>query len=306
VAHLLCEDQMHAEQMRHELAKLVPDLLGVYPDYVCRVVSDEGDVGKGHLSAFQDVENPSPVILTTSRMLSTGVDAPTVKNVVLFRGVGTLTEFKQIIGRGTRVREDYGKLWFTILDYTGSATQKFADPDFDGVPSSVMESEMSVEGETVAQEGESPEWVDPPSGRDSLKPDLGELPRKLLVREGVSVHIAHEVVYELGADGKPLRVTQYTAYTAEQVRTMFADPKALKVGWLDPRERKLIVAKLEERGVSLEQLENVMSGEDHDPLDLLCHLAFGAALLTRKERASAAEKRVRPFWPSIRAQRGPF
>ena len=154
---------------------------------------------------------------------------------------------------------------------------------------------MSVEGETVAQEGETPEWVDPPSGRDSLKPDLDEPPRKLLVLEGVSVSIAHEVVYELGADGKPLRVTQYTAYTGEQVRTMFADPEALKVGWLDPRERKLIVQKLEERGVSLEQLENVMSGEEHDPLDLLCHLAFGAALLTRKERATAAREKSAAF-----------
>src|SRR5205085_6057430 len=104
---------------------------------------------RGNLSHFQDVESRSPVILTTSQLLTTGVDAPTCKNIVLARVVGTMTEFKQIIGRGTRVRDDYGKLWFNIIDYTGSATRMFADPDFDGEPAKITEEELKENGETT-------------------------------------------------------------------------------------------------------------------------------------------------------------
>ena len=131
---VFCVDQEHAEEMRHELAALNPDLMQGHPDYVVRIVSDEGDIGRGHLSRFQDVEEVTPVVATTSQMLTTGVDAPTVKNIAIVRMVNSMVEFKQIIGRGTRVREDYGKLYFNILDYTGSATARFADPDFDGDP----------------------------------------------------------------------------------------------------------------------------------------------------------------------------
>src|ERR1035437_4878978 len=119
---VFCVDQEHAEEMRHALVNLNSDLVQQYPDYVCRVTSDEGDIGRGHLSRFQDLENTSPVILTTSQLLTTGVDAPTVKYLVLARIYNSMTEFKRIIGRGIRVREDYGKLWFNIIDYTGIAT----------------------------------------------------------------------------------------------------------------------------------------------------------------------------------------
>jgi type I restriction enzyme R subunit len=131
--------QEHAENMRAALSKCNPDLMKKHPDYVCRIVSDEGDIGKGHLGRFKDVETISPVIVTTSQMLTTGVDVPTCKNVAIIRNIGSMTEFKQIIGRGTRVRDDYGKLYFNILDYTGAATRLFADSDFDGDPISVKE-----------------------------------------------------------------------------------------------------------------------------------------------------------------------
>src|SRR5574341_2025350 len=135
--------------MRRAVTNLNTDLVQRYPDYVCRVTAEEGDVGRGHLGRFQDVETTSPVILTTSQLLTTGVDAPTCKNVVLARVVGSMTEFKQIIGRGTRVRDDYGKLYFSILDYTGSATRMFADPDFDGDPALLTEEELDAAGQTV-------------------------------------------------------------------------------------------------------------------------------------------------------------
>jgi type I restriction enzyme, R subunit len=131
---VFCVDQEHASEMRTALNNLNADLVRQFPDYVCRVTADEGDIGRGHMQRFQDVETRTPVILTTSQLLTTGLDAPTCRNVVLVRLVNSMVEFKQIIGRGTRVRDDYGKLWFNILDYTGTATRNFADPAFDGDP----------------------------------------------------------------------------------------------------------------------------------------------------------------------------
>ena len=120
---VFCVDQEHAEEMRRALNNCNADLVKQYPDYVARVVSDEGDIGRGHLGRFMELETVTPAILTTSQMLTTGVDVPTCKNIVIVRTVNSMTEFKQIIGRGTRVRDDYGKLFFNILDYTGSATR---------------------------------------------------------------------------------------------------------------------------------------------------------------------------------------
>src|SRR5205807_5479011 len=137
------------------------------------VTADEGDIGRGHLSRFQDVESQSPVILTTSQLLTTGVDAPTCKNIVLARVVGSMTEFKQIIGRGTRVRDDYGKLWFNILDYTGSATRHFADPAFDGDPAFATQEEIDEYGKVMSTEVETPEEpesVEPVTDRISEDP----------------------------------------------------------------------------------------------------------------------------------------
>ena len=148
---VFCVDQEHAEEMRRALNNCNADLAKQYPDYVARVVSDEGDIGRAHLGRFMELETKTPVILTTSQMLTTGVDAPTCKNVVLVRTINSMTEFKQIIGRGTRVRDDYGKLFFNIIDYTGSATRLFADPDFDGDPVLITEEEMDATGETVGE-----------------------------------------------------------------------------------------------------------------------------------------------------------
>ena len=120
---VFCVNQEHALEMRRALVELNTDLVRKHPDYVCRVTADEGDVGSSHRSRFRDVETTTPVILTTSHLLATGVDAPTCKNVVLVRAVGSMPEFKQIIGRGTRLRPDYGKLAFNIVDYTGTATE---------------------------------------------------------------------------------------------------------------------------------------------------------------------------------------
>jgi type I site-specific restriction endonuclease len=139
------------------------DLARQHPDLVCRVTADEGGIGRGHMQRFQDVETRPPVILTTSQLLTTGLDAPTCRNVVLVRLVNSMVEFKQIIGRGTRVRDDYGKLWFTILDYTGSATRNFADPAFDGSPVLATQEEVDEQGHTTKQTGLTTEDTEGPA-----------------------------------------------------------------------------------------------------------------------------------------------
>ena len=205
---VFCVDQEHAEEMRRALTNLNSDFVQQYPDYVCRVTADEGDVGRGHLSRFQELETATPVILTTSQLLSTGVDVQTCKNIALARVVGSIVEFKQIIGRGSRVRDDYGKYFFTIMDYTGSATSHFADPEFDGEPTLITEQEMDEAGRVKSEkiiEPEKPGEVQyEVGGRDDSKlPEIAESefhPRKYYV-DGGQVEISAHMVYELAADG---------------------------------------------------------------------------------------------------------
>src|SRR5437667_10903584 len=137
--------------MRKAINNLNADLVTEHPDYTARVVSDEGKIGRGHLDRFMELETLVPAIVTTSQMMKTGVDVPTCKNVVLARVINSMTDFKKIIGRGTRVRDDYGKLYFNIIDYTGAATRLFADPDFDGEPALITEEEMNEKGEKVGE-----------------------------------------------------------------------------------------------------------------------------------------------------------
>ena len=200
---VFCVDQEHALQMRRALAELNADLLKEHPDYVCRVTADEGDVGSSHRARFQDVETRTPTILTTSQLLTTGVDAPTCKNVVLVRTVGSMPEFKQIIGRATRLRPDYGKLAFNIVDYTGTATEKFADPDFDGEPVEEHKETIDDAGGILEQEETAPDDAHHDEfeyeGRDLEgrieDPDGTDLPRKYYV-DGGEVEIIRHLVYE--------------------------------------------------------------------------------------------------------------
>jgi len=308
---IFCVDQDHADEMRRALANCNADLVKDHPDYVCRVTADEGDIGRGHLEKFQDVDTRTPTILTTSQLLTTGVDAPTCKNVVLARVVGSMSEFKQIIGRGTRVRDDYGKLWFSILDYTGSATQKFADKDFDGDPVLATVQELSEAWEEnpiagpdgtdnygeIPAEGEA--TVDEPPGETSgVGGILGDPPgggRKYFF-DGGQVTIAAHLVYELDPDGKQLRVVRYTEYAGEKIRTLFPDVKALRHRWADPASRAGIITTLAERGIDFDALAESSGQPDADPFDLICHLAHNAPLRTRRERAQAMRSDKKSFF----------
>ena len=302
---VFCVDQEHADEMRRALSNLNADLVAQNPNYVCRVTAAEGDIGRGHLSRFQDLETnqSTPTILTSSQMLTTGIDAPTVKNVVLVRVFGSMSEFKQIIGRGTRVREDYDKLFFDILDYTGSATRLFADPDFDGQAAQVTEETANDAGQVTEpehtvefdqQQNEQYPPIEPgqPTGVNEPSP---EERRKFYV-DGGRVEIAAHLVYELDADGNNLRMVQFSDYTAEKVRVLYRSPEDLANHWKDPATRDVLITQLADRGIDLTQLVEQTKQPDADVLDLLCHVAFNAPLLTRRERAEKLRRNRADFF----------
>jgi type I restriction enzyme R subunit len=318
---VFCVDQEHASAMRQALTNLNQDLVAQFPDYVVRITADEGDIGRGFLSRFQDPEQTAPVIVTTSQMLTTGVNVPTCKNVVLARVINSLTDFKQIIGRGTRLREEYGKAWFNIIDYTGSAQARFADPEFDGYPDAVIQTEIDAQGnETGSRVAESAdaERTDSEDGnqttddRDTDHPgdgtpaDHGETgngaptPRKYYV-DGGRVQIIGHLVYELDGDGHQLRVIQYTDYTAEKIRTLFRGPEALTADWADPVKRDDLLVRLDQVGVRFADLAEAVGAPEADPLDLLCHLAFQRPLRTRRERVEYLRRNRPDFFDQYSA-----
>lgn len=300
---VFCVDQEHAAEIRQELINLNSDLVKQYPDYVCRVTADEGAIGLTHLSHFQDVDKPTPVILTTSQLLTTGVDAEMVKNVVLARVVGSRSEFKQIVGRGTRLKVDYGKEYFNIIDFTGTATRHFADPDFDGDPARIEEVTIDDRGEQVgiteietgaAQESGTLEYEEAPKEGLALEstypisePPLE--PRKFYI-DGGEVEVIGHLIYDLDTDGKKLQVVKYTEYSGRAVRTLYPTREALQSAWANPDTRTEVLRELTERGISFEELATGSEQPDADPFDLLCHLAWNAPLLTRRQRAEAAKR----------------
>jgi len=294
---VFCVDQDHASEMRTALSNLNADLVSQNPDYVCRVTADEGDIGRGHLSRFQDVDTHVPTILTTSQLLTTGVDAPTCKNIVLARVVGSMSEFKQIIGRGTRVRDDYNKLWFNIIDYTGSATRLFADSSFDGNPTKITIEELDRNGE-IRRTTIEHEEIDTDNGvgtiSEIIEPPSSDV-RKFYY-DGGHVEIAAHLVYELDPDGKQLRVIRYTDYAAEKIRTICPTAPELRAQWADPTKRSEIIRLLEERGISFTELAEAAKQPEADPFDLLCHLAFNAPLRTRRERAQQLRESRKDFF----------
>lgn len=301
---VFCVDQEHAGDMRQAINNLCSDLVQKHPDYVVRIVSDEGDIGRGYLSRFQELETMTPTVVTTSKLLTTGVDIQTCKNIAIVRVINSMTEFKQIIGRGTRVRSDYGKLWFSILDYTGSATRLFADSAFDGDPIDPP-TELPID-QPIPQPEPQPEE------KPKLYPEGGaeypeihereEEPVRKFYVDGGSVEIAAHVVYELDANGKRLRVVTFIEYTSETVRSLWTSAAELRSRWSKAEERAAIIDALEQRGITLDQLMENAKQPDADPFDLLCNLAFNAPIRTRRERAEHLRKVRRDFWETFKPE----
>lgn len=300
---VFCEDIDHAERMRQALVNENADLVAENPRYVVRITGDNEE-GKAELDHFIDPESRYPVIATTSRLLTTGVDAQTCKVIVLDRRIESMTEFKQIIGRGTRVNEEYGKYYFTILDFK-KATELFADPQFDGDPVKIyvrrqdepVVFEDEERGGQVLVDGAGEDWDDNagdvvPGSEEG--PDLGEGdgpgPRRVkYVVDNVPVFVVAERVQYYGPDGK-LITESLRDYTRRRVTARYATLDDFLQRWTAAERKEAILRELEEQGVLLDALAEEV-GRDYDPFDLVCHVAFDRPPLTRRERAERVRKR---------------
>ncbi|NEU77188.1 DEAD/DEAH box helicase family protein [Hassallia byssoidea VB512170] len=299
---VFCVNEEHVKAMIKELRNLNTDITKDNHDYISRITSDAGDVGKGHLYKFKDVLDETHIIAVTARLLTTGVDVPTCKNVVLARVIRSMTDFKQIIGRGTRVREERGKLSFNIIDYTKS-TVLFEDRDFDGEPALINKSEIDDAGNVIAESEQEFESAEP--GEEEFKEDEKagfrgltendeELPRKFYV-DGGTEEIVEEKIYDLDADNK-LRVSQLIDHTREQVRILYRSTLEIQQRWVDPQGRSQIIDLLADKGIDFEELKKLSNQPDADPFDLLCHIAFDAPVLTCKQRAESLRRRNPDFF----------
>lgn len=292
---IFCEDIDHAERMRQALVNLNPERVKENRKYVMRITGDEQE-GKAELDNFIDPESRYPVIATTSKLMMTGVDAQTCKLVVLDQRIGSMTEFKQIIGRGTRINEEFGKLWFTIMDFK-KATELFADPDFDGPPEQVYE--PTGEEPPVPPDEEPPPDDTGPAGPDGqpeppLPPETEGEPRiKYVIGGEVDVYVIAERVQYYGPDGKVI-TESLKDYTRRAVRKEYASLDDFLRRWSGAERKKAVIEELEAQGVILDALAEEVArkdGRDFDPFDLVCHVAFDRPPLTRKERADQVKKR---------------
>ena len=290
---VFCEDIDHAARMRQALANANADICKDHPKYVVQITGDNVE-GKLELDNFIDPEKPFPVIATTSKLMSTGVDAQTCKLIVLDQNIKSMTLFKQIIGRGTRLREDLGKTWFTILDFK-RATELFADPQFDGEPVQIYQ---PLPGEPVSppEGGDEtsssvPPLINPITPSGHVAPGAGgsDEPKKYVIGGMVTVAVARERVQYLNADGK-LITESLRDYTRINLTKQFDSLDKFLQAWNDADRKAALVEELEKQGVLIEALAEEV-GKDLDPFDLLLHVAYNQPPLTRRERANRVKKR---------------
>lgn len=289
---VFCVDTEHADRMRQELVNTNADLVNEHPNYVVRITGND-EHGVAQLDKFIDPESLYPVIATTSKLLTTGVDTQTVRLIVIDQNINSMIEFKQIIGRGTRVREEYGKMFFTIMDFRG-ATELFADPKFDGNPvviykakekDPILESgvdsdepETSSRGETIGDY-----W---PS---EFGPGVVREEPKKYYPEGVEVKVINERVQYMDERGK-LITESLKDYTKRNILESYASLDDFLTAWTKAEQKEVILKELESRGVFFAELAGEV-GRDLDPFDLVCHVAWGKKPLTRRERVEKARSR---------------
>jgi type I restriction enzyme R subunit len=291
---VFCIDIEHAEGMRSALANANADLFAQNNKYVMQITGDNEE-GKRELDSFINPSEPYPVIATTSKLMTTGVDAQTCKLIVLDSNIGSMTEFKQIIGRGTRINEEYGKTYFTIMDFR-NVTNLFADPDFDGDP--VMIKQVGEDDDLSGAEDETTDEIitDILDGEEVDFPDIeggGEIEedtRQEKIRvDGVQVKIVNERVQYLGNDGKII-TESLKDYTKNNVTKQYQSLEKFLNSWNNAEKKEAIIKELEEQGIFFDALKDEV-GKEFDPFDLICHVAFEAKPLTRKERANNVKKR---------------
>lgn len=271
---VFCATEDAAERMRRELVNLNQDMVKKNPDYVVRITGSD-QYGKSKLDYFISVSSKYPVIATTSDLLSTGSDCKMTKLIVLDKNINSMTQFKQIIGRGTRVREDQGKLSFTVMDFRG-VSRLFADPDWDGPIE-------QVDGFDPTKGPSKP--ANPPSPPEDHKPIA------YVDAEGAPVSLVHETVSVYDTGGKLLRQENIIDYTRRNVRSEYADLRSFVRKWTEAEKKEAISNELKTHGIDLEQLKKDQHLEDVDDFDFIIHVAYDQKPLTRKERAENVKKR---------------
>jgi len=288
---IFCVDIEHAERMRRALVNENPDLVKKHRKYIMRITGDD-NIGKREVDNFSDPATKFPTIVTTSKLLTTGVDVQTCKLIVLDSPIQSLPEFKQIIGRGTRIKEEYGKYYFTIMDFR-KATDLFADPEFDGEPVQIYKvkedeeikpPEIDEDGSGLLEEGEqiyeSPDI--------SISEEPGEV-KKYYVKD-TPVFVINEIVQYHDPSGK-LITENLKDYTKKNLEKEFRSLKDFIIKWTTIERKEAIIDELEEQGIIFEALkEEVPNGEEYDPFDLILHVAYGKKPLTRSERAKKVKK----------------
>ena len=289
---IFCEDIDHADRMRHALANLNSDLVMQNHRYIMKITGDDQQ-GKAELDNFIDPESTYPVIATTSKLLTTGVDAKTCKLIVLDQRIQSMTEFKQIIGRGTRIDEEHGKLYFTIMDFK-KATELFADPDFDGEPVQIYQ---STGDDSIVPPDDADSDIDANNGTLVI-PDVSFDPNAELGKKRVKyyinnleVNVASERVQYYDKDGK-LVTESLKDYTKKTVQSRFCTLDEFLIKWSEAAKKEAIINELEEQGLLLDSIrEEVKNGEQYSAFDLICHIVYGQPPLTRKERAENVRKK---------------
>ena len=271
---VFCSDIEEAAEMRTLLINMNSDLCKKSPYYVTRIVGEDKE-GKKQLDNFISVDEPYPVIVTTSELLSTGVDCKTCGLIVIDKEIGSMTEFKQIIGRGTRLRKDKGKWHLEILDFR-NATAKFKDPSFDGDPE-------PPKGGEKKPKPYPPVPSNPPTAHE---------PREKYLINGKDIRIAHEIVSVLGEDGKTMRTESVQSFARKQLLRHYQSLDDFVQTWTEAERKQAVMDELKEYAILIDAVREANPAlKDADIFDVICHVAFDQPPLTRKERANNVKKR---------------
>ena len=285
---VFCIDQEHASRMRTALINKNVGMVSQHPEYVMQLTSDQHNY-QGLVERFTEPKEMLPVIVTTSKLLTTGVDTKTVKVIVLDAPISSLTEFKQIIGRGTRIDEKYQKFFFTILDFR-NATRLFADPGFDGEPDETIIVGPDDEDMTGGGGSATPPGATPGSGPDGDDEDGTPGPRTKIYVPGVDVTVVKERVQYYGPDGR-LITESLRDYTRQRLRTQYADLTDFLARWRATDNPQELLRELEQHGLLLAELQEQVNQPELDLFDLLCHVAYDQPPLTRRQRAEQVRGR---------------
>ncbi len=280
---VFCADEDHAERMRMALANANADMCKKNPDYVVRITGSD-EYGKSKLDYFISVSSKYPVIATTSKLLSTGVDCKMVKLIVLDQQIGSMTEFKQIIGRGTRLREKEGKTSFTVMDFR-NVTRLFADPDWDGP--------IEIDPNYPPKQKESKPYVLPDDNEPNVvtEPDPKPRPKPIVAKDGCQVMVINKIVSVYDTNGKLLRTESITDYTKKSIIDTYATIDTFTSKWQETKKKSDIAEMLKDCGIDLAALKHDQDMDDVDDFDFICHIAYGKKTLTRHERAEQVKKR---------------